>query len=288
MLDLYEQVSHKSRNNLPIKIYRSSGVSLHWHEEYEFIIIENGSALCVINGKSIKLKENNAVLLQSGVLHSIHQNNDINITAIVVSPSFWADKTVLELFDGQINFQSFFNTADKLDRNVIEILKYIVKIYDEQCFGYQFIMKAKFTELFSILMLNKRFSHAPRLGKEISSEFKKMINYVHEHYSEKISLDTLSSISFYSKAYIIKLFRKYTNLTPAEYIIQYRLSMAKEMLLTGNKHIIDIAVDCGFNSESYFIHIFKKHYGITPHEYRSRAKYNIPRSSRNKKSLYLK
>ncbi|MBQ3084033.1 MAG: helix-turn-helix transcriptional regulator [Clostridia bacterium] len=274
MLDLYEQVSHKSRNNLPMKIYRTSGVYLHWHEEYEFIMIENGCALCVINGEPIVLKQNSVILLQSGVLHMIHPSSN-NITAIVVSPSFWADKTVLELFSGHINFQSIFDHTDPVDLSVIEILKYIVKIYDEQCFGYEFIMKSKFTELFATLLQNGRFSHAPSLGKKLPAEFKNLMNYVHEHYSEKISLDTLSSISFYSKAYIIKLFKKYTNLTPSEYIIQYRLSMAKRMLQSSKENNLDIALACGFNSESYFIHIFKKHFGITPQAYRSRIKSTI-------------
>lgn len=269
MHNLYEQVSHKSGDNLPLKIYRTSGVAIHWHEEYEFIMIKNGSTLCMINGNPVELDENTVILLQSGVLHSV-QNRNKNTTAIVVSPSFWADDTVGELFGGKISFQSIFKHTDPIDLAVIEILKYIVKLYDEQSFGYEFLIKAKFTELFAILLQNGRFSHTPRLGKKLSAEFKSLINHVHEHYAEKISLDILSGISFYSKTYIIKLFKTYTDLTPSEYITQYRLSIAQRLLRSSNENNLDIALACGFNSESYFIHAFKKHYGITPHAYRSK------------------
>ena len=273
MYRLYEQVIHKSKNNLPMRIYKTSGVYLHWHEEYEFILPIGGSAFCVINGERTEIKENNAILLQSGVLHLIQPNSNVSIIAIVVSPSFWADKTVSDLFGGQISFQEIFNHSNPIDAKVIEILKHTVKIYDEECFGYEYIMKANFSELFSILLQNGRYSKTTKLSKEYPAAFKKLINYVHEHYPDKISLDILSDISFYSKTYIINLFKKYTNLTPSEYITQYRLTKAKRMLETENINNLDIAIACGFNSESYFIYVFKKSHGITPKEYRSKTRY---------------
>ena len=63
--ELYEQVCHKSED-LPLKIYKTNSVYLHWHEEYEFIMVEKGSVLCVINGETIELTENKALLLHSG------------------------------------------------------------------------------------------------------------------------------------------------------------------------------------------------------------------------------
>ena len=41
---LYEQICHKSED-LPMKIYKTNSVYLHWHEEYEFIMVEKGSVL---------------------------------------------------------------------------------------------------------------------------------------------------------------------------------------------------------------------------------------------------
>ncbi len=268
MLDLYEKVQHKSKNNLPIKIYKTSGVYLHWHEEYEFIIVENGTALCIINGEQVNLNKNTVVLLQSGILHSIHAHPNTNIAAIVVSPSFWADKSFSELFDGRISFQYVFDNNNPIDQSVIEILKLIVNIYERQCFGYEFIMKAKFAELFAILIKNERICHTPRQSRKFPTELKTMMDYIHEHYTEKITLKTLSTISFYSPTYIIKLFKKFTNFTPAEYITQYRLTHAQRKLKNSFENNLDIALSCGFNSESYFVHAFKKRYGITPRTYR--------------------
>lgn len=264
---LYEPISHKSEN-LPLKIYHTTGVHLHWHEEYEFIMLEKGSARCVINGEMIELTENKALLLHSGDLHAIHSDTNAKVIAIVASSTLWEDEIFSSLFSQPVRFQSVFTQHDALDHAVIDLLKQIVAIYSDKNYGYGFMLKAKFLELFSLLITNKRFTLSQKSALNLPSELKRLMNYVHEHYAEKISLGTLSSISFYSQTYIIKLFKRYTNLTPAEYIIQYRLEIAKEKLRQTDKSNLDIALCCGFNSETYFIRAFKKIYGITPYAYR--------------------
>lgn len=268
---LHEPIRHKSEN-LPLKIYHTTGVYLHWHEEYEFIMVEKGKALCVINGETIELTENKAILLHSGDLHSIHNDTNATVIAIVASSALWEDEIFTSLFAESVRFQSVFTDHDPLGHSVIDILKQIVDIYNNQNYGYGFVIKAKFLELFAILITNKKFTYSQKSSLNLPSELKHLMNYVHEHYAEKISLGTLSSISFYSQTYIIKLFKRYTKLTPAEYVIQYRLEIAKERLKQTDKSILNIALYCGFNSETYFIRTFKKNFGITPHAYRKRQR----------------
>lgn len=53
-----------------------------------------------------------------------------------------------------------------------------------------------------------------------------------------------------------------------EYVNDYRLQMAADDILRGEKQISDVASDHGFDNESYFFRLFKKKYGITPLKYR--------------------
>ncbi|MBR5552516.1 MAG: helix-turn-helix transcriptional regulator [Clostridia bacterium] len=268
---LYEQVCHKSEN-LPMKIYHTSGVNLHWHEEYEFIMVKNGSVSCVINGKAFDLTENKALLVHSGELHSIQSCSGAKIIAIVVSSTMWEDEMFGSIFKEPIKFSSVFSYNTPLGHCVIEILDQITEIYDDKKFGYGFLIKAKFLELFSLFIESQSFTYVQKNASRLPDEMKNLMNYVHEHFAEKISLCTLSSVSFYSQTYIINLFKRYTNLTPTEYIIQYRLEIAKEKLRNTTESNVDIALSCGFNSETYFIRAFKKLYGITPFVYRKQQK----------------
>ena len=65
-----------------------------------------------------------------------------------------------------------------------------------------------------------------------------------------------------------KLFKKQTNFSPIEYLINVRLKKAKKYLRETNYIITDIALKCGFYSASHFSSCFMKQLGITPSDYK--------------------
>lgn len=54
----------------------------------------------------------------------------------------------------------------------------------------------------------------------------------------------------------------------SEYIIQKRLSIAKQLLETTELSIVEVSQRTGFSYSSYFVRIFKKKVGVTPQQYR--------------------
>ena len=275
MDELYESIRHESDDGFALKIYKTAGAHLHWHEEYEFVLANESSANCIINGRSIRLEKGDALLIRGGVLHSFYSENEAPITAIVASPTLFSCGDG-DVFDSDIAFREVYRADCENDAKVIDILKSAVTIYETKPFAYKYILKSKFICLFASLIENKCFSYDKTKSFSKPSELKTLMSYIHQNYSEKISLDALSEISFYSKSYIIKLFKKYTSLTPAEYIIGYRLAMAKNALKSTNSNNLAIAISCGFNSESYFVRTFKRHFGMTPQEYRKKLVFSAP------------
>ena len=59
-----------------------------------------------------------------------------------------------------------------------------------------------------------------------------------------------------------------------EYISTIRIEYAKELLLTTNQKVNEIAEECGFSSASYFNVVFRKQVGVSPGAYRNTKKYN--------------
>ena len=85
-------------------------------------------------------------------------------------------------------------------------------------------------------------------------------------------------------------FKEYTGKTVNEYLTEYRIYIAKQLLEDTEKSILEIALECGFNEASYFIRIFKRQTGISPLKYRGqnkRSDYNcicrLPRFDGQKK-----
>lgn len=91
---------------------------------------------------------------------------------------------------------------------------------------------------------------------ENQKQFLELIEYIREHFDEPISLKTLSEKYHYSESYFIRLFKKYYDDTPYQYLIRYRLAKVKEMLCSGVS-VQKAAMSCGFNSCSAFYHALK-------------------------------
>ena len=92
-------------------------------------------------------------------------------------------------------------------------------------------------------------------------------NYVHQHYGEDISRNDIAESVFLTAEYMAKVFKKETGVSLKQYITDYRIKMAKELLSSPGARISDVASEVGFDNFSYFSTVFKKATGYTPGEY---------------------
>lgn len=93
--------------------------------------------------------------------------------------------------------------------------------------------------------------------------------YIDRNINEDISLESLSKEFSINKFYLQKLFKRYTGLTPNDYLTRARLARAKQLLRTTDDTMTEIAQTVGYTA-TYFDKIFKKYEGITPRSYRLR------------------
>lgn len=106
----------------------------------------------------------------------------------------------------------------------------------------------------------------------IPPNLKRAIGYIARHCSEQIILDDLSKHCGVSKQQLIRYFKSAFNTTPIEYINNYKLARAKELLFNSpNLLISEIASELGFGSQYYFTKLFTKKLGETPSSYRYRV-----------------
>ncbi|MEK3881988.1 response regulator [Paenibacillus sp. PL2-23] len=95
----------------------------------------------------------------------------------------------------------------------------------------------------------------------------KMLQYVQEHYAEKISIKDLVEKLEVSATYLNQKFKSETSYTFNDFLNRYRIQKAMEMLQQSDEKVYAIAVDVGFKDYKYFIAIFKKYAGCTPSSY---------------------
>ncbi|RJX39849.1 response regulator [Paenibacillus pinisoli] len=95
----------------------------------------------------------------------------------------------------------------------------------------------------------------------------KMLQYVQEHYAEKISIKDLVEKLEVSATYLNQKFKSETTYTFNDFLNRYRIQKAMELLQRSDGKVYAIAADVGFKDYKYFIAIFKKYAGCTPSYY---------------------
>ncbi|MCB7319570.1 AraC family transcriptional regulator [Lacrimispora sp. 210928-DFI.3.58] len=104
----------------------------------------------------------------------------------------------------------------------------------------------------------------------IKEKLYQVLTYINEHFNESITLDTLSGQFYISKYHLAREFKKEYNQTIVQYLLNKRITCAKELLRFTDMNIGEIAQRCGIKDLNYFNKVFRKIEGCTASEYRRR------------------
>lgn len=104
--------------------------------------------------------------------------------------------------------------------------------------------------------------------------FKRIRSYIHNYYMDGLTVGGLAEQNGVNVNRLFYVFRRYAGMGPGDYLLQYRLNRAKELLITGDAMISDVARSVGYEDPLYFSRIFKKQFGITPSGFREKFRNN--------------
>lgn len=105
--------------------------------------------------------------------------------------------------------------------------------------------------------------------KEKSKRFNEISEWIHINAFRKVTASDVARRFNYNPNYISAIFRKKTGRTLVQYITQTKIEIAKEMLVTKDMTVKEIAYRLAFNDERYFMRCFKRVEGLTPTQYRN-------------------
>jgi two-component system response regulator YesN len=106
--------------------------------------------------------------------------------------------------------------------------------------------------------------------KSVSKEVADVLQYIRERYDQNISLKEISDHVQLSPNYMSLLFKKEMGRNLIEYLTNYRLEKAKELLRSTTLKTYEIAETVGVPDSAYFSRIFKKATGVSPLEFRKK------------------
>ena len=108
---------------------------------------------------------------------------------------------------------------------------------------------------------NYRYAPAENSGEKTAD----ILEYIHEHLTEDISIDRLAEQFYLSKYYMMRLFRERTGFTIHAYLTDKRLRLARELIAQGMT-ASEACYRCGYHDYSAFSRAYKKRFAASPRQ----------------------
>lgn len=276
------------------------GVPMHWHFGHEFFSAATHDVEVRIGNTLLLLHKGESILITGNQFHSYRQivsGSDCLCPNIVFSGELLASlaSTVYQrYFQPILNDPAFpyivFSSTESWHK---EVCSYLFTVYSllskygaESCYIKnpdasftkpvtsscpEIDVLQKMLEIFKIIYHHQENLLRQKVllkDQQTQIRLQKMLFYIQEHYSEKITLPSLSASAGISRSEAGRCFKSYYDRSPMNYVTDYRLKQAQKLLTESTMTVQEISLQCGFQDCSYFIKVFRRSFGMTPSEYR--------------------
>lgn len=236
----------------------------HTHHFTELFYITRGRGNFFIENKTFSVKENDLVIVNPNVSHTEMGCANTPMEYIVLGINGLQFKNEIDDAHSDYSVYNFPHSREELGIYLKMLLKEVQKKND----NFESICQNLLEILIWIIIRETKAVLSITPAKKITKECRFIEQYLDEHFTEDITLQTLSNLTYLNKYYLVHAFKNYKGTSPINYLIEKRISEAKHLLATTNYPIAKIATLVGFSSQSYFSQVFRKEVNMSPNEYR--------------------
>lgn len=248
------------------------------NDRHSISYLIDGSGYCYLNSKFFEIKKGDIYILPQNTKFSQRVSPKNSYKYIYISFVGPSANLLLEKSGLTAN-------TPVLHIDDLEIENKFRKIYD-LCFKNTFVSIAKanliFFEILCYLIEKNEKNNLPiKISKNAIVEGAQ--TYIEANYFKDLSVEDICKHSFCNRSYLSKLFKTVCNTTIMNYVYNYRIEKAMEMLIHTNLPVVAIMERVGFNDYSSFYRHFLKKTGFSPKVYRKEniETYKYPHPTKN-------
>lgn len=172
--------------------------------------------------------------------------------------------------------------SDELKLIVINMLK-----YNTYTTTNQFLLESLLYSFFAILTKDIDIPSISKL-EDNNLYVRKAIEYIQNNYSNNIKISDIANYVCINRSYLYTLFRKFLNISPQDYLTNYRITRAAELLTITDLSIVGVALSCGYQDALVFSKVFKLKKGLTPQQYRKKNRQDQKQNLQKNKNILEK
>jgi AraC family transcriptional regulator, L-rhamnose operon regulatory protein RhaS len=271
--------------HLSIKEYFADSHPQHRHNYFELIYVLEGRGIHVINENQFAYGKGDLFLLTPTDKHTFQAHTQSIFCIIDFTASFLGRDSAIGRDKPELT--DFFKQLEYIFQHAGRFKGFIALNEDDRTFSASLIrrliteweQKGFFREVvlqnlvFLLLNIIGRYAKAPQ---SISPDLRagntayEIILYLQQNIYDN-DLTTIEQVAGYfhfSKDYAGVYFRKHTGKTIKQFVLDYKVELAKTRLLHSRLTISEIAAELGFTDESHLSKVFRKQTGMTAKQYR--------------------
>jgi AraC-like DNA-binding protein len=244
-------------------------------EEGDFCLLSDGSAYCFASDPGVALQDGDAVFADHLDDDGIVRYGRGDARAISVGGVFEFDDDVSGVLLGVLP-PLVHVSANSPDARSLSAALELIRAETESVRPGATAMAGSIANIVLMNILRAHLAAHPRsagwLGALSDPRIGAALRMVHEDIAHRWKVDALASKVGMSRTAFIERFKELVGLPPLEYLIRWRMTMARNALKTGNDTLSTIAAAVGYVSETTFSSTFKRIFGQSPGRYRAEVR----------------
>ena len=274
---LEERAGYLDDMPMNIRIVNIKNYPLHYHYDHEFICVLKGFVTLKCGSSIYKMQQGDVFIVNDSEVHGIYDCSGDNVVLLI---QINADHFRMQFPTLENNVYRTME-KDKDNEEIIVLRNLLLKIavhYLTKPPGYKTTNTNIMADVIDFcdknfksfyfeesIVMHKRYNY-PEIGERLG----RIIDYIYEHHSEKLSLRELAKKEHFSEGYLSKLITAGTGLGFRELLAFARVEESEKILLSGSEKISSIAATVGFSTTAYYEKFFQKWFGCHPEEYREK------------------
>ncbi len=256
-------------------------IDWHWHPEMEFNVVTDNPIEIFVGDRSVVLKKNEGMWINSGRLHMIKCGEGVSsslVETIVLSPEFIAHRSssIYQKYisswinDKNLSFVTFYDSID-WNRDIVSKIRDVFNMCATDNSVNELAVRNIISDIWLTMTDHRREipgQFVSRKTMDSQNRIRVMLTFIKENFGNHISLDDIADSAHVSRSECIRCFKKNVDETPVRYLTDFRIKSAANMLTMTEKPVNEIAAKCGFDDMSYFSKIFKNKKGVSPSQFR--------------------
>ena len=241
---------------------------MHWHDRVELLYVTCGKLEVHLDDRQVEILAGQVAVIGPRMLHGGFAGEaGVKFYTIMFDIEKFYNQTVAseKYLTGFFRNEVCFKPVTE-NQYVTEQVKHLIMILTTKEQENPLVVMGL---VYGIIGNLYRFcTESIKPVQKISENFRNVLEFVNNHFTEDISTQSLSQRFGYNETYFCRRFKEVTGITLMKYIQILRIELAQKLLKNTEKGIAEIALECGFTDISYFSNCFKRQVGLAPKEFR--------------------